>query len=142
MRVRVYWNIRKKCFSVQTKEKRGWRLWLHTDQIWLDAPQFHVSQAGNARVRREGRKNVHAFIEGTEDPLIDWGMALEEFAEDSIEVTYDPYKHLWFVDRATGELVFGAQEALLTTDGGVPRVRVRWAFKPGHVSKQLAKVGS
>ena len=61
-RVRVYYNIRKKCLSVMDKKTR--RVIAHADFISLDNVKFIVSAAGLARVRRERRKGVIAFIEG------------------------------------------------------------------------------
>ncbi len=62
--VRVYWNLHKQCYSVQTRQKKGWRVTAHVDKACLDDPRFTVSAAGNARVRREQRKNVHAYVTG------------------------------------------------------------------------------
>ena len=51
MKVFVYFNLHKKCWSVM-----DWKSKLvvgHCDEISLDNPVFKVSQAGRDRVRKE-----------------------------------------------------------------------------------------
>lgn len=64
-RVKVYYNLHKKVWSVLTKTPRGWRLYDHADQVCLTDVTWKVSEAGRQRVLREKRKNVHAFAIGT-----------------------------------------------------------------------------
>lgn len=59
-KVRVYRNLHKDCFSV----KQGGLVRCHADHVTLKDCRFIVSKAGQKRVRDEGRKNVHAFVEG------------------------------------------------------------------------------
>ena len=86
LEVECYWNFHKKMFSVRHKG----RVIAHTPIFFLSNARFSVGKAGNAKVRREGRKNVHAFIRGdwTEKPSIT-GMIQK--------VTYNPYKHTDFM---------------------------------------------
>lgn len=58
--VRVYRNLHKKCISV----KQGSLVRCHARHVVLKDCKFIVSEAGQKRVRQEGKKNVHAFIEG------------------------------------------------------------------------------
>ena len=87
MRVAVYRNLHKGCFSVQ---HRG-RVIAHVAEIALEDVEFRVSQAGRARVLREGRKNVHAKVWGT----------IADFRDDEIgdlvEIYYNPYQVETFV---------------------------------------------
>ena len=62
--VRVYWNLRKKMFSVQAKRGGRYRVVLHAQYVFIDAPSFKVSEAGRQRVLRDKRKNVHAGVHG------------------------------------------------------------------------------
>lgn len=66
--VRVYWNLHKHQFSVMDWERgsptKG-RVLGHRDSIALDTVTFVVQPGGRARVLAEGRKNVHAFMQGT-----------------------------------------------------------------------------
>jgi hypothetical protein len=89
--VEVYWNLHRKVWSIRDRRTR--RVVCHAAGLTLDDVTFVVSAAGNARVRREGRKNVHAFARGRLADLS--GMP----DDDSVEVTYNPYKHTTFVER-------------------------------------------
>jgi hypothetical protein len=65
VRVFVYWNLHRKCWSVRAEQgpDKG-RVIAHTDHLTLANVQFRVSEAGRQRVLREGRKNVHAGCVG------------------------------------------------------------------------------
>lgn len=65
MRVSVYFNLHRKLFSVRAEEGPAKGLVVaHCTAVNLYGVQFVVNQAGRARVIREGRKNVHAFVRG------------------------------------------------------------------------------
>lgn len=107
-RVRVYFNLHKQCLSVMDKKTR--RVIAHVESIHLDDVKFVVSKAGLARVRREKRKSVIAFVEG--DYLasdiqknvhhVDWRSAY-----------FNPYVVDSFVDQAA-EPLEGASEVYIT----------------------------
>tara|TARA_R100001082_G_scaffold98289_3_gene66518 strand:+ start:3282 stop:3878 length:597 start_codon:yes stop_codon:yes gene_type:complete len=61
-RVRVYYNIHKKCFSVQ--DYKTGLVKRHARNISLTNAMFVVRKSGNERVKSEGKKNVHAFVNG------------------------------------------------------------------------------
>ena len=61
-RVRVYYNLHKRCLSVMDKKTR--LVVAHADYISLDNVKFIVSAAGLARLRKRKRKSVIAFAEG------------------------------------------------------------------------------
>jgi hypothetical protein len=99
MKVDVYYNLHKKVWSVREKA------------TGLVDVTFKVSAAGNAKVRAEGRKNVHAWITGT---LVSWysGTITDTDSSEWIENLYDgrvltrpsknkavynPYKYTSFV---------------------------------------------
>lgn len=86
MKVKVYFNLRKKLFSIQHKGL----VIAHKDKVMLKNAQFKVNESGRQRVLKEKRKNVHAFVTG------EWCDYLEEVI-DSQEVTYNPYKYSSFV---------------------------------------------
>ena len=98
--VRVYWNTTKSCWSLLTRQTwqtkhntrgSGWRLAGYTrGPICLDAADFLVYEAGRKRTLAEGRKNVHAYIEGT---LVD----ATTIAGELLTLTYNPYKDTTFV---------------------------------------------
>ena len=89
MKVEVYWNITKKCWSIRDAKTK--KVVNHLPSLLLKDVTFVVQPAGNARVRREKRKNVHAWAKGT---LIDCNIGSWPGWE---EVTYNPYRHTSFV---------------------------------------------
>jgi hypothetical protein len=97
MKVRVYFNLHKNRFSVQSKQAKGWRIMMHTDYITLTDAEFKVSEAGRKRVIRDKRKNVHAFVEGFIASKSDLHSALQMnaiFGQPVVlnAVSYNPYK--------------------------------------------------
>ena len=82
MKVDVYFNFHKKVFSVRHKG----RVIDYTKSIMLEGVKFVVQKAGRARVLREGRKNVHAFVRGV---IAD---SIPVVAYESTPVSYNPYR--------------------------------------------------
>ena len=83
-KVRVYRNLHKKCVSV----KQNGIVRCHATNVVLKDCRFIVSEAGQARVRSEGKKNVHAFIEGY---VVDARKSLELLDFGWETVYYNPY---------------------------------------------------
>ena len=103
--VKVYRNLRPKkgvklafgdkpVFSVQNSKGRVYD-WV--TEISLMNPVFRVSKKGNERVRKEGRKNVHAKIHGTRMKGKWEGLRPRNPENDWHRITYNPYKHQHFV---------------------------------------------
>jgi hypothetical protein len=59
--VRVYRNLHRRCYSVL----QGGVVVAHAERLMLADCTTVVLPAGARRAQREGRKNVHAFIQGT-----------------------------------------------------------------------------
>jgi|TARA_R110000824_G_scaffold82699_1_gene207242 hypothetical protein len=91
MRVEVYWNLHKKCWSVRHKGK----VIAHERLVDLIGVTWVVQPAGNTRVRREKRKNVHAFARGewVEDGVIFFHCDITE----PNMTTYNPYENTTFI---------------------------------------------
>jgi len=106
MRVEVYWNLHKHLFSVRALEgpNKG-RVISHSHGITLTDVKFAVQPAGRERVRREGKKNVHAFVRGR---IANSGF--ENCHEDFYyeKITYNPYIYDTFVNAKTKEPIFKA----------------------------------
>ena len=86
-RVRVYYNLHKKCFSVQ--DYKTGLVTKHTNKLNLSNAMFVVRKSGNERVKSEGRKNVHAFVNGiVNDKSSD--------TKNWYEVRYNPYEMDYF----------------------------------------------
>lgn len=62
LRVRVYRNLNKDCFSIC--DKKTGRVIAHEQSVMLTDVKFVVRQAGWQRCVKEKRKNVHAWVEG------------------------------------------------------------------------------
>ncbi len=115
LRVYVYFNLHRKCFSVKALEgeHRG-RVVHHTDSVALLDVTFKVSQKGRERVLRTKRKNVHAGVSGTfvttspcYEPL------LRHYWCKGQPVTYNPYKYKQFVNADTLQPVHTAGAVIL-----------------------------
>lgn len=89
--VKVYFNLHKKKFSVQSKVNGRWKVVKHVDEICLQNVRFKVSEAGRQRVLREKRKNVHAYVIGEEIPFVPKSYCWQD------TVVYNPYKYETFV---------------------------------------------
>ena len=94
MKVKVYWNLNKNCWSVQHKGKVVY----HLPKVKLINVSFKVSEAGRQRVIKEGRKNVHAFVVGN--------LVLDNTPKSSHKslgspITYNPYTHSCFHYKAS-----------------------------------------
>jgi len=84
-KIRVYYNFRKKLFSVQEKVNGKWKVVEHTNELFIRNAAFKVSEAGRQRVLKQKRKNVHAFILGERFPFIPKSFVYRD------EVSYNPY---------------------------------------------------
>ncbi len=104
--VDVYWNFHKKLWSVRSRETR--LVVAHLDGLVLADVRFRVSAAGNARVRAEGRKNVHAYARG----IVVWPGAEECHREGVVQVGYNPYIYTTFVTE-DGHPIYEARKAWL-----------------------------
>ena len=91
-RLYVYWNLHKQTWSVRQSGK----IVGHSDLVFLKDCRFLVGKAGQARVRREGKKNVHAGVSG-------YLAMYAEFHNQKVDrdcfVMYNPYKHDTFIER-------------------------------------------
>ena len=95
IKVAVYFNLHKKCFSVKSRQGSTYgRVLYHTDTINLNDVKFVVRESGRLKVIKDKRKNVHAFCYGTID------LKNKEGSEKGRLISYDPYKygHFYYKD--------------------------------------------
>lgn len=119
MRVYVYRNLHKDCWSVSN----GKRIQYHARALELTEVAFRVRKGGRAKVLREKKKAVHAFVVGEVEIA---GELLGPVPmEGAVEVTYNPYKNETFVRVDDGTAVFGAGRVVMLYENGKARV---WAF--------------
>ena len=141
MKVFVYFNLHKKCYSILSKSgsTKG-KVVAHAERVAVLDPVFKVSEKGRQKVIKEKCKNVHAGVVG-ELNMFDgvptrWGseVGLEgttitpnENPEQHnwVGLTYNPYKFESFVDKNTLDPVDDALIALL-----VPGAT--WAYAPHY----------
>ena len=107
----------KTVFSV--KNDRG-LVYDWVTKISLLNPVFRVGRKGNERVRKENRKNVHAYIQGERMKGNDSTRRGNEWRK----VTYNPYKHEHFV--------LANNQSMRVVDAYIVEIDQTgvWAFKP------------
>ena len=126
--VQVYRNLNRKLASgkpvFSVRNDKG-LVEDHVTSISLLDPVFRVSKAGNERVRKEKRKNVHAYIQGKRmKGKTSVVLSEQPAASEWYRVTYNPYKHEHFV------LV--EDESMRVEDAFIMEIDSKgvWAFKP------------
>jgi len=88
-KVEIYRNLHNGTFSVRRNGKVVYHLENHQILRLTDA-KFAVQPAGRAKVIREKKKNVHAFIRGTVDK--EGGYLGQDPPHEIFEVSYNPYE--------------------------------------------------
>ena len=106
MRVYVYRNIHRGGYSVRHRGK----VIAHVESISLTNVRFLVGQAGNAKVRLEKSKNVHAGCSGI------WVGDVSLLGQ-STKVTCNPYKWTSFVRKDDESSIRSAKIAVIDASG-------------------------
>lgn len=106
MIVEVYRNLRDEIFSIRSP---GGKVITRRSMVTLRDVKFIVQPAGREKVRREKRKNVHAFVKGA--IILDIPKELNHFHvnKEWRQVTYNPYRNESFVDVETNEPIEKAE---------------------------------
>ena len=105
----VYFNLHKHVWSVMV---RG-IVQRHATNVCIKDADFVVRPAGHARVIREQRKSVHAFVRGTDVTHKALGGVA---AGPGVQLSYNPYKGPHFYRKDTGEVVESARVVELHAD--------------------------
>ncbi len=111
MKVEVYWNLHKKCWSIRHKGK----VIAHAKSVYLQDVQWVVQPGGQARVRKQGRKNVHAFARGELLDAKTYSECHVKYSTLDVGVRYNPYLNDTFVTENIGTPVTKSKYAFLTT---------------------------
>ena len=125
--VQVYRNLNRKFASgkpvFSVRNDKG-LVEDHVASISLLDPVFRVSKAGNERVRKEKRKNVHAYIQGKRMKGVPSYMEGLKWGNEWRKVAYNPYKHEHFV--------LAEDESMKVVDAFIVEIDSEgvWAFKP------------
>ena len=111
MRVDVYWNLHKDCYSIRACEgpQKG-RVIAHTDDVSLIAATFVVRATARAKVIETHCKSVHAWVRGELADTI----ALNGL----VGVTYNPYREATFVRRADRSPILQSSRVRMTIVDG------------------------
>ena len=114
IKVFVYRNLHKKCFSIKALEgpMKG-RVIGHDSSVVLKDVGFKVSEAGRQRVLKELRKNVHAGVIGR---LIEETPTGGRYQRQG-EFTYNPYKTNHFFEKTSGKMAGPADYAIVRSTG-------------------------
>ena len=100
-RVEIYRNLHNDTFSIRRNGKVVKHL-ANSQSIFLKDVKFAVQPAGREKVRREGKKNVHAFIRGTYLAPSTFPHTTSEFKAKCTEwVSYNPYQDDHFTATVT-----------------------------------------
>ena len=91
MRNRVYYNTDKLCFSLLDYKTN--KVVKYADNIFMTNALFVVRKSGQKRVREEGRKNVHAFVNGIIQNRLPNN---QDLFYNCHRVRYDPYTMDYF----------------------------------------------
>ena len=103
-KVRIYFNLHRKQFSVQQMTDKGWRVKCHVDHLFLKNVTFKVNESGRQKVIQQKKKNVHAFAIGT--------VANNSASKYAVtQVTYNPYIDSTFIKVKDGSQVTHAAHA-------------------------------
>ncbi len=113
MKVFVYFNLHKKCWSVKSLEgvNKG-KVIAHCETIVLKNCELKVSESGRQRVLREKKKYVHAGDVGEIVSLDKKGKETETL------ITYNPYLYNCFINKQTNEPVYSTNKAYMVAKKG------------------------
>jgi hypothetical protein len=123
-----YRNLNRKGVVWSVRSNKTGRVVARSKFVMIENATLKVSKAGQRRVRREKRKNVHAGVSGTwvrgrfVQHCRDWRGNESIFNEDGtvalwVRLTYNPYKNNTFVSQSTGLPVYGAERIILDENG-------------------------
>lgn len=123
MRVFVYFNLHRKCFSIKALEgaNKG-RVVAHRNEVVLDNVTFKVSEAGRQRVLKEQRKNVHAGVVGNWDERSYDRVTVDHLVVLGSAITYNPYKYDSFVHKYGEHRIDTARTVALFTNNKVGKI--------------------
>ena len=128
-KVRIYWNLHKKVWSVQDIKSN--KVVAHRQFVTIRDAKFVVRKGGQKRVREEGKKNVHAFAVGYVDDKFNINNIKPSPNDANFvwqRVTYNPYKNDYFIleEKAISKDWVGDihMESLHHENGVAPRVYI------------------
>ena len=128
MRVEVYWNLHKKCWSIRHAHGKLIADRPHRSYLEMEDVTWVVQQGGRERVLREGKKNVHAFARGTLIETKGFSHHKRQGRGRAVAVTYNPYKHSTFINVDEACPLRKSQVGLFTRDHIEAKRPAVWAM--------------
>lgn len=120
MKVFIYRNLHKKCWSAKALEgsNKGRVVW-RGPLVALRNAKPKVSEAGRQRVLKERRKNVHAGIVGD---MVNIKHAIVLRLDEYSEITYSPYVRDSFFFKDSGDSWSGSELVLFSDNQVFARI--------------------
>ena len=107
MKVRVYWNLHRKMWSVQ----QDGLVVDHMKCVVLEDAKFVVRKGGQKRVREENKKNVHAFAVGhMSEYSVSTSESLKKAFGNWSRVKYNPYTDDYFMYQSISDNQYKPKE--------------------------------
>lgn len=127
MRVQVYKNLHKNCYSIKALEGscKGLVV-MHGNALGLSNVSFKVYEKGRQRVLNEHQKNVHAFVVGNLEYIelyrgytLDYPLykQMNNDVSSARQITYNPYVHPFFYFKDDSKEIFSADECHFKHNG-------------------------
>ena len=113
----VYFNLKRRVWS----ERQAGKVVAHPEYVVLKDARFLVGKAGQARVRAEGRKNVHAGVSGFNVTYNFQKDYVPQRNKSWLWVSYNPYENDTFVTQF-GDPVESADWVVMDASGDHPTV--------------------
>lgn len=110
MKVEVYRNLHKNCWSI--RDPKTGRVVDHVPYICIKDAKLVVRPAGRAKVLKEQRKNVHAFIRGTAALVKEMNVF-----QKLQQISYNPYKYDSFIYTDSETPIYDSDYIYLDDDG-------------------------
>ena len=115
MKVEVYRNLHKNCWSV--RDTKTGRVVDHVPYICIKDAKLVVRPAGRAKVLKDQRKNVHAFIRGTAALVKELNESHNLQYQHWTQISYNPYKHDSFIYTDSETPIYDSDYVFLDDDG-------------------------
>lgn len=100
-RADVYANLDRECLSILSRDTGSddyGQVIAYHDSVLVDDPTFVIQEAGQARVRETGVRNVHAFVRGEvlgvgpEGASQWWSTVADDPPAPACALTYNPFE--------------------------------------------------
>lgn len=116
MKVRIYYNLTRKCWSIMDYKTK--RVFDHAHRVIIHDAKEKISVAGMKRAVDQGRRNVHAFYDGElhgYDPITANKANPTPKPGDKV-IRYNPFEGVPHFSTHAGTMMPSASALLFDTD--------------------------